>query len=262
MIDIHHHCLPGVDDGPRELDEAAEMCRMAADEGIETIVATPHVLRGRWQSFKPDELHARIETLREKSGDRPRLLLGSEYFFAHDMVEVLQAGSAIVPLAGSRYVLVELASNNVPPMIEQPLYRAQLGGWIPIIAHPERNLVLQSRPELVGELIEHGARMQVTAGSLTGDFGPAAQRAAQSWITQGLVHFVATDAHNTTKRPPRVQAAIAVLKDLAGPEVAEALTHRNPLAVIENRGLEYDPEPVQPAAGGLLTRLRGFFGRR
>ncbi len=261
MIDIHHHCLPGVDDGPHEWDEAVDMCRMAADEGIETIIATPHVLRGRWRTAPPAELTERIEMLREKTGDRPRLLLGSEYFFAHDMAEVLRAGNAIVPLAGSRYVLIELASNSIPPLIEQPLYRIQLEGWIPIIAHPERNLVLQSRPELVVDLINHGARMQLTAGSLTGDFGPEAQRAAESWLRLGRVHFVATDAHNLVRRPPRPRRALEALKNIVGTDVADALTRRNPLAVVENRGLPYEPEPAEAANGGLLTRLRGFFRR-
>src|SRR5258705_7142827 len=133
MIDIHHHCLPDVDDGPRGWDEAVAMFAMAAEEGIEAIVATPHVLRGRWTSMSPRELEDRTATLREKTNDTPRLYLGSEYFFAHDMPEVLKAGNAIVPLAGSRYILIELAANSVPPLFEEPLYRAQLDGWIPII---------------------------------------------------------------------------------------------------------------------------------
>lgn len=262
MIDIHHHCLPDVDDGPGDWDEAVALCRLAADEGIETIVATPHVLRGRWPSFERAELESRLQELQRRVGATPRLLLGSEYFFAHDMPEVLRAGTAIVPLADSRYVLVELAANNVPPMIEQPLYRIQLDGWIPILAHPERNIVLQSRTELLIELINHGARMQITAGSLTGEFGPEARRASEAWLRLGLVHFVATDAHNTTRRPPRARAGIAALREIVSEDVADALTRRNPLAVVENRALDYDPEPVAPASGGLLTRLRGFFGRK
>lgn len=262
MIDIHHHCLPDVDDGPREWDEAVAMCRMAADEGIETIICTPHVLRGRWRTAPIPELEARIAMLREKVGDTPRLLLGSEYFFAHDVAEVLRAGNAIVPLAGSRYILMELAANNVPPLLDQPLYRMQLEGWIPIIAHPERNIVFQAKPELLASLIEIGARFQITAGSITGEFGSSAQRAAEAWIASGLAHFVATDAHDTKKRPPRVRAAAAAVRALAGEEAAEALFRRNPAAVAENRRLEYEPEPVLRRENGFFTRVREFFGRR
>ena len=262
MIDIHHHCLPEVDDGPNAWDEAVEMCRIAAEEGIEAIVATPHVLRGRWRTAPIDELQERIATLREKAGDTPRLHLGSEYFFAHDIAEVLKAGNAIVPLAGSRYVLFELAANNVPPLIEQPLYRMQLDGWIPVIAHPERNVVFQSHPQLLVDLIAHGARTQLTAGSLTGAFGTEARRAAEAWVQRGMIHFLATDAHNTTKRTPRVREAIAVLRDVAGDEVAEALTVKNPRAVIENRPLEYEPEPAGEDSPGLFARFRAFFAAK
>jgi protein-tyrosine phosphatase len=261
MIDIHHHCLPGVDDGPREWDEAVAMCRAAADEGITTIVATPHVLRGRWKAFSIPELEARIAELRGRIGESPRLLLGSEYFFAHDVVEVLQRRDAIVPLAGSRYVLVELAANGVPPMIEQPFYRMQLEGWGPVLAHPERNLVLQANPGALAELVEHGVKTQVTAGSLTGDFGPEARHAAETFLRRKLVHFIATDAHNMTKRTPRIREVRAVLEELAGSDVAEALTVANPLAAVENRPLPFDPDPLGEPEGGFFTRLRSFFGR-
>ena len=262
MIDIHHHCLPRVDDGPREWDEAVAMCHASANEGIETIIATPHVLRGRWRSMSIDDLRERLDELIARIGPHPRLVLGSEYFFGHDVVEVLQGGRAIIPLAGSRYVLVELAANSVPPMFEQPLYRMQLeGGWIPILAHPERNLVFQAKPDLLAFFVEHGAKTQITAGSLTGDFGPAAQAAAEAFLRRRLVHFVATDAHDTSKRPPRIRRALEALGELAGAEVTEALTRQNPLAVLEHRALPYDPETLPAEKSGLLTRLRSFFVR-
>ena len=261
MIDIHHHCLPDVDDGPREWDEAVEMCRTALAEGIDTIVATPHVLRGRWRTYSPLELQGRIDELRRRVGDAPRLLLGSEYFFSHDAVEVLSAGDAIVPLAGSRYVLVELAANSVPPMFEQPLYRMQLEGWTPILAHPERNLVFQRHPELLASYIGHGAKTQITLSSLTGEFGREAKQAAEELVRRKLVHFAATDAHNMTRRVPRVTAAAAILRDLAGETAAEALMVGNPRSVVEKRPLEYDPEPVFDTNSGFLTRLRSFFQR-
>ena len=261
MIDIHHHCLPGVDDGPRELPEAVDMCRMAAAEGIDTIVATPHVLRGRWKSYGRAELAARLDRLRDAVGDTPRLILGSEYFFAHDVADVLQEGNAVVPLADSRYVLVEFAANNVPAHAERPFFRMQLDGWTPVIAHPERNIVFQTKPELLASMIEAGARTQVTAASLLGEFGREAQRASEAWLRSGLVHVLATDAHNTGKRPPRVRAAIERLRELVGDAVAEALTVGNPRAIIENRGLDYEPDPSVPSSDGLFTRVRRFFGR-
>jgi protein-tyrosine phosphatase len=260
LIDIHHHCLPGVDDGPRTMDEAVALCAISRDEGIETIVATPHVLRGRWPARSRAQFETALEELRERTGDVPHLLLGSEYFFAHDMTEVLHAGEKIVPLAGGRYVLVEFASNNVPPMVEQPLHRTMLEGFFPIVAHPERNLVFQEKPSLLRALARIGVKMQVTCGSITGQFGETAQECALAWLREGLVHFVATDAHSESKRPPRFREARERVEEEVGPEVARALFVDNPRAVIEGKGLPYDPDlpDVPQQAPRLIDRLRGL----
>lgn len=263
MIDIHHHCIPGVDDGPRDLAQAVELCLAAAADGITTIIATPHVLRGAWQNRSRDLLETSLAALRNEVGDRVELVLGSEYFFDFDMVEVLTTENAIVPLAGSRYVLVEFDAHSVPPLVDAPFYRAQLAGWIPIVAHPERNTVFQAKPSLLRLLVSRGARMQVTAGSLLGDFGDDARKCAARWIGEGLVHFVATDAHNVKRRPPRLSAARAVLRQIAGDEVADALVLENPRAVLERRQLAWDPEPAPPAPEhGFIGSLRRFIKSR
>lgn len=263
MIDIHHHCLPGVDDGPRDWNEAVDLCAMAAAEGIETIVATPHVLRGRWRNTSRATLEVLIETLREKTNDKPRLLLGSEYFFAHDMAEVVARGDAVIPLAGSRYVLVEFAAHAVPPLVEQPFYRLQLAGYTPIIAHPERNVVLQAKPEVLLSLVRGGARTQVTASSFTGAFGAEAKRTAERWLTSGLVHFIASDAHDTRRRPPRIGEARDRVRELAGENIAEALTRGNPQAVVEGRALPFEPDPRLPdATGGIVSKIKRFWSHR
>jgi protein-tyrosine phosphatase len=262
VIDLHHHCLPGVDDGPRTWDEAVELCGIAAEEGIETIVATPHVLRGRWRRVPRAELQGILDELRARTHDTPRLLLGSEYFFAHDMNEVLAEGTSIVPLGPSRAVLVELASHAVPPMLAQPLHRAQLDGWTILLAHPERNAVLQAKPELLASLVRLGVRTQVTAASLTGGFGEAAQRAAVAWLRGGLVHVVATDAHSAGKRPPRIREARARVVELVGERAAEALFVENPRAILNDQTLAWEPEvpyPVQP--GGVFSRLKRFLSK-
>lgn len=263
MIDLHHHCLPGVDDGPGSMAEAVGLCKMAADEGIDTIVATPHVLRGRWRNRTRDEYALVLDELRSKTGTAPQILLGSEYFFGHDMDEMLR-NESILPLAGSRYVLVEFASHAVPPLVREPLYRAQLDGWTPLIAHPERNLVFRSNPELLASLLRIGVKVQVTTGSITGDFGKEAEAASIDWLQRGWIHVMATDAHNTLKRPPRFQAARRRVVELAGEKIAQALFLENPKSIVENRGLVYDPDipdVPEPKSKPLFIRIGKFFSR-
>ena len=242
------------------MDEAVDLCRMSADEGIDTIVATPHVLRGRWKNTSRAQLETKLAELREQVGDAPRLLLGSEYFFAHDVAEVMRGG-AIIPLAGSRYILVEFASNAIPPLVLQPLHAVMLDGWTPIIAHPERNTVLQSKPELVAAMARAGVKMQVTTGSAVGEFGEEAHAAAIQFLRAGFVHFMATDAHNRQRRPPRFRQARERVAELCGEPVAQALFFDNPRAVAEGRGLPYDPDiPERVEKPGVVARIRGFFG--
>jgi protein-tyrosine phosphatase len=261
MIDLHHHCLPGVDDGPSSLAEAIDLCKMAADEGIDTIVATPHVLRGRWRNRSRAEYASILDDLCSKAGSAPRIILGSEYFFAHDMDDMLR-NESILPLAGSRYVLVEFASHAIPPLVREPLYRAQLAGWTPLIAHPERNLVFRSNPEILASLLRIGVKIQVTTGSITGDFGKEAEAASIDWLQRGWIHVMATDAHNPTKRPPRFQAARRRVVELAGEEIAQALFFENPKSIVENRGLVYDPD-IPDVTGTeskpLFARIRKLF---
>jgi protein-tyrosine phosphatase len=260
MIDIHHHCLPNVDDGPRSWEDAVAQCRMAAEEGIETIVATPHVLRGAWQNAERAPLDLLVRELQERVGDSPRILPGCEYFFAHDVRELLAQHRTIVPLADSHYILVEFTANAVPPLIEQVFYHLQLDGWTPIIAHPERNTVFQSKPDLLSSLVRLGARTQVTSGSFTGDFGAKAEACATRWLRQGLVHIVATDAHNTKKRPPRFREARLRVSELAGERAAQALFEDNPRSVIEDRALAWEADLPYPAnRPGFFQRLKRVF---
>ena len=263
MIDIHFHCLPGVDDGPREWDESVALCRMALDEGAETIVATPHVLRGLWKEREHDELRNLTAELNQRLGGSPLVVLGSEYYFGHDMAELLEVGEGIIPLPGNRYVLVELAAHTVPMFLDSVFYRVQLGGWTPIIAHPERNVVLQSKPEALDALISAGARVQITAGSLTGHFGETARTAALHCLERGAVHFVASDSHAILKRPPRLREAFDLIANSFGTFTAESVMMWNPAAAISGQSLPFDPDvrPVEPEPGW-FERLRGLIKGR
>lgn len=261
MIDIHHHCLHGVDDGPRHFEQSIELCRAAAADGIKTIVATPHVLRGSWQNDDPSLILRAVERLNEELGGTPLVLMGSEYYFGHDTVERLEGGT--VPfLAGSRYALIEFASNVVPPLADKVIHEMRLREWVPVIAHPERNLVFAEKDELIRRLIHLGARLQITSGSLLGQFGRRAQAAATDWLASEMVHFIASDAHNLEKRPPTMGSAYRYVAEHYGEERARSLTVENPGAVILNRPLPYDPSPKPPASrSGFLSRFMRAFDR-
>jgi protein-tyrosine phosphatase len=154
------------------------------------------------------------------------------------------------------YLLVEFNEISIPPGMDQTLHEIQLAGVRPIITHPERNRILRSHPERLNKWVRQGCFVQVTGGALTGGFGPAPQEDALQWIRAGLVHFVASDAHNTRRRPLRLQPAYHVVVDQLGVDKASALFLENPLAAFEGRELPHVPEIEEVA---LPSRRKRFF---
>ncbi|MBW3671231.1 MAG: hypothetical protein KY432_06105 [Acidobacteria bacterium] len=258
MIDLHHHCLPGIDDGPEEWDQAVEQCKAALAEGVHTIVATPHVHREPWINADPRVLRDLVSELNRRIDGAPRILPGCEYFFAHDVVKQLSPSGSIIGLAESRYFLAEFSSSMIPPGLDRILFEIGLAGHVPIIAHPERNRGVQVNPDVLVDLIGRGAKIQITAGSLVARFGERAESTAFHLLDRQMVHFVSTDTHNLDRRPPMAAAAIEVLRERYGEERATALTEGNPLAVIENRDLVYDPEPRGSRKSNMWSILKSW----
>ena len=225
MIDIHFHCLPGIDDGPRNWDEAVALCRAAEADGVDTIVATPHVLRDPWLNefqSKRDELILELNT---RLGGHPAILPGCEYFFSSDAVDLWHRGAA-GPLTGlnrSSFLLVEFPATTIPMSAEAVFHELSVSGVTPVIAHPERNRVFAEQPERLVRFVELGAMTQVTAGSILGDFGKAAQAACDVLFDRGVVHFVASDAHSVQRRPPRMGPAREIVQRKWGNNAEEAV---------------------------------------
>lgn len=258
MIDLHHHCLPSIDDGPEDWDHAVEQCRAAFDEGIHTIVATPHVLRDPWLNPDPARLRELVAELNERIGGAPRILPGCEYYFSHDVLEQLSPSGSIIGLAESRYFLTEFPSSMIPPGLDRIMFEIGLRGRVPIIAHPERNRSVQADADILLELIRRGARIQITAGSLLGRFGERSASTAFELLDREMVHFVSTDTHDLDRRPPMAAAANDVISGRYGEERMSILTEANPLAVIEDRALVYDPEPKASPGTNLWGILKSW----
>ena len=240
MVDVHCHILPGLDDGPQGIDESLAMAESAIAEGITHVVATPHCSN----EFPFD--FGRVQRLREQLqaeiGDRLKLATGCDFHVNPENLEALRADASRFCINQHDYLLVEFNEISIPPAMDDTLHALQLRGLRPVITHPERNGILRRQPERLKKWVRLGCFVQVTAGSLTGGFGPRAQEDSLCWIAQGLVHIVASDAHNTKRRPLRLQAAHDVVAEQFGGEKARALFFDNPMAAFEGRDLPHVPE--------------------
>lgn len=243
MIDLHCHLLPGVDDGPLDMDEAVLMARMAEADGCEAVVATPHQRHPSWWNGDREELAGLRRELQARLGERPRVLAGAEIRVGGDLmaeIDLLPEGN-LLPIAGSSYLLLELPRGE--PAIDplELVHEVTVAGFRPVLAHPEHYPWLVAERALLERLVDRGALLQVTAMSVTGAFGRRAHEACRELLDRNLVHFVASDAHGIDHRVPGLTAARATIAERWGAEVAHALTSGNPAAVIENRPL---PWPV------------------
>lgn len=249
MYDIHCHILPDLDDGPTTLEASLEMARIAAANGTQTIIATPH---GEQVAAKGGRvaLEERVRSFRQAMESQEinlKLVTGVEYLLTVDFLKEAQEGR-VVTLNGSRYVLVEIDFHQWPPHTDDALFQLQLAGYTPILAHPERQATIQQTPERLLHLVERGVLSEVTAGSLLGEFGEKARESAEELMRRGLVHFIASDGHSpvANRRPPVMADARTALAELVGEETATLLAVTNPLAVLNGKAVA-PPEPVQPA---------------
>lgn len=233
MVDIHCHIIPEVDDGARSWEVALEMCRIAAGDGIEHIVASPHA--NYEYSYDRDELAARLDRLRDLGGGSPRFTLGCDFHLSYENLEDAFAHPQRYTIGDTGYLLVEFSDYSIPQPITGALFRLLEMGITPVITHPERNPLLQNDWKSLSEWIEAGCLIQITANSLTGFWGEHARRSARSLLDRHAVHVVATDAHDSRRRVPILSAARKILASWHGEALARALVEENPLAIISGR---------------------------
>jgi protein-tyrosine phosphatase len=242
VIDIHCHILAQVDDGPKTWDVAQEMCRMAAADGIEHIVATPHA-NDRFP-YDRQQLSSLLDHLRALIGQAPRLSLGCDFHLSFENLQDALARPQWYTIEGSSYLLVELSNYSIPASIGE--YFSKLGdrGMTPVITHPERNPILQRDPQRVLQWVEQGCVVQMTASALTGAWGDRAGHMAKWLLAREAVHVLATDAHDTSRRAPVLSAGRKRAEEICGKEVARALVEDNPRAIINGQPLPYCPSPA------------------
>jgi protein-tyrosine phosphatase len=237
-IDIHNHILPGLDDGPRTMNEAVMLARAMVAAGYDTVIATPHTFEGK---PAPTLVNERLEELQEELIHQkvPLIILpGSEPHIEPGIPTLLEKGE-LQTLNNSRYFFVELPfSQPLPPYTEQLLFELTAKGYQPIIPHPERAEALQKDPDLIHRLHRTGALFQLTWGALTGWLGPDVEKTARYLIEANLAHLFATDAHNAASRLLTVEKSAAILDKLTAPGTATQMLTTRPRQLLNDQPLD------------------------
>jgi len=256
LIDLHCHILPGIDDGAASLDDSLAIARLALQDGVRRVVATPHWGEGTFTGTGA-EIQERVQALQGEllgRGVEMEILAGAELFLSPE-VPARCAEDPLLTLNGSRYLLVEFPLQMVPPYAEQILFELRLRGIVPVIAHPERNAEIASNPELLRKLVDRGVLAQVTAGSLEGTFGFHIRRVAETLVKRQLVQIIASDAHSAHDRPPLLGNAVQRAAQLVGDEAAHAMATTVPEAILRDEEIELPP-PQPPQRRSWFSFLR------
>ncbi len=236
MIDLHCHLLPGIDDGPATLAESVALARMAVADGITTSVVTPHIHPGRYENHrKKIEVYLRAFRMAlEQEAIALDVRMGAEVRVSMESLALLLKDQ--VPFLGEhrgwRVLLLEMPHSHLPVGAMQLVDKLLRMNIRPLIAHPERNRAIMDQPRRIDPFLAAGCWLQLTAGSITGEFGKTAMAVAHQLLDEDAVRVVASDAHNATSRPPQLSHAHALVARRWDAGLADDLMLHHPRQIL------------------------------
>jgi protein-tyrosine phosphatase len=240
-IDVHCHCLSGLDDGPSTLSDSLSLCESLVGDGINVAIATPHQLGKYDLCNESKQVRETVSSLNDELQKRQiplNVFPGADIRLDERICRLLREDKILTLADGGRYILLEMPSEvliDIEPLL---IDLAEMGIQV-IITHPERHRILAVKPALIPRWLSRRAHLQITAGSLLGDFGHIAQKAAWNFMYEGWVSIVATDSHNLNNRKPRMSMAFNSISTKLGQAVAREICIENPLRVLESGLLKY-----------------------
>ena len=241
FVDIHSHVLYDLDDGARDAEQSLAMLEMAASSGTTDIVGTPH--SDHKYPFQPELIAERVVELNAALGGRIRVHHGCDFHLSFENIQDCLANPNKYTINHLRFLLVEFSDIQVPATMGEVFNRMADLDITPVITHPERNPLLRQHFDQMARWVRAGCLIQVTAQSFLNRFGKAARQAADELMERRMVHFVASDAHDTEDRTPRLDEAFVYVVDRYGAERAQALFSDHPRAAVTGRYLEVE-EPT------------------
>ena len=236
MIDLHCHLLPGIDDGPATLEEALEMARIAVANGIGEAHVTPHLHPGRWENDQP-KIAAAVESYRAelaRAGIPLKIGYAAEVRLDYEILPLIEAGRVpfLGTLEGRQVMLLEFPHSHVPVGADKFVDWLLARNIQPMIAHPERNKDLMRDPAQLEPFMRQGCLVQLTADAVAGGFGELCAQRAREFLERGWVTVLASDAHDTADRPPRMAPGRDAAAKIVGEESARRMTHDTPLRIV------------------------------
>ncbi len=242
IIDIHSHILPGLDDGAKDMDMAMEMVRIYKKNGVDKVIATPHYVKDSSMSTSIEKNKEVLDKLREEIERADldfEIFLGHEIYLFRDILKELKRGK-LGTMNGTSYVFIELAQMDIPDYTRELIRELVAEGYRPILSHPEKNTLIIEDINIVYDFIQDGALIEVDIPSLCGNFGMDVRKTSEELLKHKMVHFLATGAHSSIRRSPRIDSGVEEIKNLIGEDLFKRLTFDNPKSLIEDEIIEIE----------------------
>lgn len=234
FIDIHCHCLPGLDDGPQNMKQSLALCRVLAADGVSVVVATPHQLGLFEGSYASADIRQGVSLLNTELSRQKiplEVLPGADVRVDERIPALLHTGQILTVADQGRYLLLELPHDVLIPL-ENLLTDLAAESITVILTHPERHEYLMQHPHTVKPWLEKGLLLQITADSLLGNWGPRAEAAAWHFLETNPAALVASDAHHSKLRPSRLTDAWRVIARRLGEPAARQHCVENPRRIL------------------------------
>lgn len=256
-VDMHCHCLPGLDDGPQTMADSLALCRALVADGITTVVATPHQL-GRYDGRNTSsDICRAVGQLNDAvlhEGLPIKIVPGAEVRIDERLVRLLEQHQIMTVADADRYLILELPNENCIGLLPVWYELATLGISV-ILTHPERAEWLCRNPEAILPCVKQGMILQITAGSLIGDYGPRAEVTSWQLLAMGAVSLVASDAHDSRMRPPRMLEARMAISSELSPRFARSVCVENPLRILQSLRISSPTDSETVCKYGTCTTL-------
>lgn len=262
MIDIHCHMLPGVDDGAKDWEQSLEMARLAVKDGISGIICTPHC-SPRFPGNDRSAVLAVVEEFRKRLHDEDiplQIYPGAELVIDFDLPEKIAAGEVMTTNDDLKFALVEIPHEFLPPYLDRLFWSLQAKGIVPILGHPELNWQLMKNPSLLLNWVEGGVLVQITGNSLSGLSGRRIREFSSELLRRRMVHFIATDSHNSGGRPPILSTARELCASIIGIEETQMIFSGNPSSILQGVVPQVS-DPLPPEKKNKPSFIQRFISR-